>query len=170
MIEIIQRYRIALPSPLAMLIKVLVMLEGTGRLLQPNFSLMELMQPYQKKMLRRRLSPARQMRKSAAHLLRGGAAGRGAAAPAARYSAAGRKRQVRRAPRSPRPGAVGESAGAGHVDQLAVSRLVAADQPQTCGRFTAYRCPARWACCSSAFLGWRLLRAIGKSGRLDRRK
>ena len=46
-----------------MLIKVLVMLEGTARLLEPNFSLMELIQPYQKKMLRRRLSPARQMRK-----------------------------------------------------------------------------------------------------------
>ncbi len=64
MIEIVQRYRIALPPSLAMLIKVLVMLEGTARMLQPNFSLMELIQPYQKKMLRRRLSPARQMRKA----------------------------------------------------------------------------------------------------------
>jgi ubiquinone biosynthesis protein len=63
MIEIIQRYRIALPSSLAMLIKVLVMMEGTARLLEPTFSLMELIQPYQRKMLRRRLSPARQMRK-----------------------------------------------------------------------------------------------------------
>ena len=63
MIEIVQRYRIALPSSLAMLIKVLVMLEGTARMLEPNFSLMELIQPYQKKMLLRRLSPARQMRK-----------------------------------------------------------------------------------------------------------
>ena len=33
-------------------------------MLQPDFSLMELLQPYQKKMLRRRLSPARQMRKA----------------------------------------------------------------------------------------------------------
>jgi len=64
MIEIIQRYRIVLPPGFAMLIKVLVMLEGTARMLQPNFSLMELLQPYQKKMLRRRLSPARQMRKA----------------------------------------------------------------------------------------------------------
>jgi ubiquinone biosynthesis protein len=63
MVEIIQRYHIALPSSLAMLIKVLVMLEGTARLLQPNFSLMELIEPYQKTMLRRRLSPARQVRK-----------------------------------------------------------------------------------------------------------
>jgi ubiquinone biosynthesis protein len=63
MVEIIQRYRIVLPSALAMLIKVLAMLEGTARMLAPNFSLMELIQPYQKKMLHRRLSPARQMRK-----------------------------------------------------------------------------------------------------------
>ena len=63
MIEIVQRYRIALAPSMAMLIKVLVMLEGTARMLEPNFSLMELIQPYQKKMLRRRLSPARQMRK-----------------------------------------------------------------------------------------------------------
>jgi ubiquinone biosynthesis protein len=63
MIEIVQRYRIALPSALAMLIKVLVMLEGTGRLLAPHFSLMELIQPYQKQMWRRRMSPARQMKK-----------------------------------------------------------------------------------------------------------
>jgi ubiquinone biosynthesis protein len=63
MVEIIQRYRIVLPSSLAMLIKVLAMLEGTARQLEPNFSLMELIQPYQRKMLRRRLSPARQMRK-----------------------------------------------------------------------------------------------------------
>ena len=37
MVEIIQRYHIVLPSSLAMLIKVLIMLEGTGRLLAPAF-------------------------------------------------------------------------------------------------------------------------------------
>jgi ubiquinone biosynthesis protein len=63
MVEIIQRYHILLPSSLAMLIKVLIMLDGTGRLLAPHFSLMELVQPYQRKLLARRLSPARQMRK-----------------------------------------------------------------------------------------------------------
>ena len=63
MVEIVQRYHIALPSAVAMLIKVLVMLDGTGRLLAPRFSLMELVRPYQRTMLRRRLSPARQMRK-----------------------------------------------------------------------------------------------------------
>lgn len=60
MIEIIRRYRIVLPAPLAMLLKVLIMLEGTGRMLCPKFSLMEVMQPYRKRMLMRRLSPQRQ--------------------------------------------------------------------------------------------------------------
>jgi ubiquinone biosynthesis protein len=64
MIEIIQRYHIALPASLAMLIKVLVMLEGTARLLEPSFSLMEVLQPYQQKLWQRRLSPARQLRKA----------------------------------------------------------------------------------------------------------
>lgn len=63
MIDIVQRYQIVLPSPLAMLLKVLIMLEGTARLLRPNFSLMELIQPYQRTMLRRRLSPSRQLKK-----------------------------------------------------------------------------------------------------------
>jgi ubiquinone biosynthesis protein len=60
MIELIRRYRIVLPSPLAMLLKVMIMLEGTGRMLCPKFSLMEVMQPYRKRMLIRRLSPQRQ--------------------------------------------------------------------------------------------------------------
>ena len=38
-------------------------LEGTAQLLSPRFSLMEVMQPYHRKMLLRRLSPARQFRK-----------------------------------------------------------------------------------------------------------
>ena len=63
MVEIIRRYRIMLSPQVAMLIKVLVTLEGTTKLLSPSFSLMEVMQPFQKQMFLRRLSPARQMRK-----------------------------------------------------------------------------------------------------------
>jgi ubiquinone biosynthesis protein len=63
MTEMIRRYHIMLPARVAMLIKVLVMLEGTSRLLWPNFSLMEVMQPYRRKMLRRRLSPVRRLKK-----------------------------------------------------------------------------------------------------------
>ena len=62
-IDIVQRYRILLPSEASLLIKVLVTLEGTGRLLNPNFSLMEIMKPFHRMMLMKRLSPMRQMRK-----------------------------------------------------------------------------------------------------------
>jgi len=63
MIQMIRRYHISLPARIAMLIKVLVTLEGTAQMLSPRFSLMEVMRPYRKKMLLRRLSPARQVRK-----------------------------------------------------------------------------------------------------------
>jgi len=42
---------------------VLVMLEGTSRLMLPDFSLMEVMQPYRNKMVWRRISPARRIKK-----------------------------------------------------------------------------------------------------------
>jgi ubiquinone biosynthesis protein len=61
--EIIRRYHIMLPARAAMLLKVLIMLEGTARLLSPDFSLMELISPYRRKMLWRRVSPARRMKK-----------------------------------------------------------------------------------------------------------
>lgn len=63
MTEIMYRHRICLPPQVGMLIKALVTLEGTGQLLNPKFSLMEVMQPYHRKMLLRRLSPARQLKK-----------------------------------------------------------------------------------------------------------
>jgi ubiquinone biosynthesis protein len=63
MVDIIHRHRITLPPQVGMLIKTFVTLEGTAKKLSPHFSLMEVMQPFQKKMLWRRLSPARQMRK-----------------------------------------------------------------------------------------------------------
>ncbi|HQU43911.1 MAG TPA: AarF/ABC1/UbiB kinase family protein [Pirellulales bacterium] len=63
MLEIIRRYQIMLPERVAMLVKVFVMLEGTSRLLSPTFSLMEVMQPYKKQLVWRRLSPLRHARK-----------------------------------------------------------------------------------------------------------
>jgi len=61
--EMIRRYNIMLPARIAMLLKVLITLEGTSRLISPNFSLVEVMIPYQKKLLWRQLSPARRLRK-----------------------------------------------------------------------------------------------------------
>ena len=63
MTEIMRRYRIMLPTTVAMLIKTLVTLEGTGKLLNPHFSLMEVMQPFHRGMMLRRLSPTRQAKK-----------------------------------------------------------------------------------------------------------
>ena len=62
-IDLIRRYQIMLPARVAMMIKMLVMLEGTSRMVSPNFSLTEVMGPYQRKMILRRMSPARQLRK-----------------------------------------------------------------------------------------------------------
>jgi ubiquinone biosynthesis protein len=61
--EMIRRYRITLPARVSMLIKVLVMLEGTSKLLSPRFSLLEVMGPYRRQMVLRRLSPVRRLRK-----------------------------------------------------------------------------------------------------------
>lgn len=57
--DAIRRYHVMLPSPLALLLRVLVMLEGTGRLLAPDFNLVELLEPYKKTSLLRKLSPRR---------------------------------------------------------------------------------------------------------------
>ena len=61
---IVRSYNITLPSEVSLLIKVLVTLEGTGQLLSPTFSLMEIMGPLQRMMVIKRLSPTRQLRKA----------------------------------------------------------------------------------------------------------
>lgn len=63
MTQIIHRYRVWLPPQVGLLLKTLITLEGTTKMLSPQFSLMEVMRPFQRKMLLRRLSPARQLRK-----------------------------------------------------------------------------------------------------------
>jgi ubiquinone biosynthesis protein len=63
MVEIMRRFGIMLPTTVAMLLKTLVTLEGTAKLLSPRFSLMEVMQPFHRGMMLRRLSPARQAKK-----------------------------------------------------------------------------------------------------------
>ncbi|MFP6669309.1 MAG: AarF/ABC1/UbiB kinase family protein [Pirellulales bacterium] len=63
MTEIIRRYHIMLPAQVAMLFKTLIMLEGTASAIYPHFSLMQVMRPFRRNMLRRQLSPARRLRK-----------------------------------------------------------------------------------------------------------
>jgi len=61
--EMIRRYQILLPARIALLLKVLVMLEGTSQLLSPQFNLMDVIVPYQRKILWRRISPKRRIQK-----------------------------------------------------------------------------------------------------------
>lgn len=60
--RIIHEYRLVMPGKLSMLIRCLVVLEGTGRMLNPTFNLIELLQPWQSRILRQRLSPTSQLR------------------------------------------------------------------------------------------------------------
>lgn len=60
---IIRRHHIILPAPLSLLLKVLIMLEGTSQRLNREFSLAELMQPFYMQSTRRRLAPARVFKK-----------------------------------------------------------------------------------------------------------
>jgi ubiquinone biosynthesis protein len=62
--EAVRRYHIALPPPLALLLKTLVMLEGTARLVNPTFNLAEVLAPYRRQFLIRRLSPKRLVRRA----------------------------------------------------------------------------------------------------------
>jgi ubiquinone biosynthesis protein len=63
MTEMIFRYKILLPAQVGMLLKVLITLEGTSKLLHPTFNLMEVMRPFQRQALLRRWSPAQRLRK-----------------------------------------------------------------------------------------------------------
>ena len=63
MMEIIRRYHVMLPPQIGLLLKTLIMLEGTAREINPQFSLIEVMQPFQKEVIQRRLSPKRKIQK-----------------------------------------------------------------------------------------------------------
>ena len=55
--DILREHHILLPSGMSLLLRVLVMLEGTSRLLDRNFSLADLIKPYAVKSIQRRYSP-----------------------------------------------------------------------------------------------------------------
>ena len=61
---IVREYQIILPSGCSMLLKVLIMLEGTSSNLNPDFSLVELLEPYQADAIRRRLSPKTMLKRA----------------------------------------------------------------------------------------------------------
>jgi len=63
LMRIIHNYSIVLPAQMGLLIKAIITLEGTARLICPNFNMMEVMQPFQQQARLRRLSPQNQYRK-----------------------------------------------------------------------------------------------------------
>jgi ubiquinone biosynthesis protein len=62
--EAVRRYHVLLPPPASMLLKVLVMLEGTARLLNPHFNLTEAIEPYRRTLALKNYSPRRLLRRS----------------------------------------------------------------------------------------------------------
>lgn len=61
--EIMYRHQISLPPQTSLLIKTLITLEGTLHQLSPKLSLLEVMQPFFRRMRLRRLSPKRQLQR-----------------------------------------------------------------------------------------------------------
>ncbi|MFK5923061.1 MAG: AarF/ABC1/UbiB kinase family protein [Verrucomicrobiota bacterium] len=59
LLEAIRSFHIVMPSSFALLMKTLVTLDGTAKLLSPNFNLAAMIKPYYKKAIKRRLTPKR---------------------------------------------------------------------------------------------------------------
>ena len=62
--DILRRYQILMNSRMSLLLKTLVMLEGTSQLLSPTFSLGEILEPFKKKLIRERMDPRHWLRQS----------------------------------------------------------------------------------------------------------
>lgn len=56
---IIRRHHLVLPPSVSLLLRTLILLEGTSQLLSPQFSLAAVIRPYYRRALRRRLTPGR---------------------------------------------------------------------------------------------------------------
>ncbi len=167
--ELIRRYRITLPAKIALLIKVLVTLEGTSRHLNPRFSLLEVMQPYHRKMLLRRMWPGRRIRKfrrilgEVEHLVE--MLPRGLTEILQQVQTG--RFDVHLDHRGLEPSVnrlvLGMLASALFLgSSLLLSREVLP--------LWGVSIPGVAGCLTAIFLGWLLLRAIKKSGHLDRRK
>ncbi|MFC1766043.1 ABC1 kinase family protein [Planctomycetota bacterium] len=57
--DIVRRHRVLMPPSGALLLKTLVMLEGSSRLLSSTFSLAELLDPFKEQLIRERMNPRR---------------------------------------------------------------------------------------------------------------
>ena len=62
--EIMLRHRIVMPAGLSLLFKVLVQVEGTARLMDLNFNMMEVLEPYYREHAAQRLSPKKLLQRT----------------------------------------------------------------------------------------------------------
>jgi ubiquinone biosynthesis protein len=60
--EILHEHKLMLPGNISMLIKMLIELEGTSTLLNPNFDLAKLLEPWRKRFVRHQFSPRTRFR------------------------------------------------------------------------------------------------------------
>ena len=61
--SIMRRHRVLLPSSASLLLKTLVMLEGTSKLFNPSLNLIELVEPFKNQLIAERMDPSRWLRK-----------------------------------------------------------------------------------------------------------
>lgn len=69
LLAVFRKYRVALRPGLSSLLRTLVLLDGTARLLSPQFNLAEVLRPYQEDAIRRRLSPDRLLHRVQRHYI-----------------------------------------------------------------------------------------------------
>ena len=63
MLEVIRKHYMVLPADLALLAKVIITMDGTGRRMDPSFRIMDQVLPYKDRIIMHRLSPMRQVNK-----------------------------------------------------------------------------------------------------------
>lgn len=62
-LSVAYRHRLRMPTSLSLLAKTILMSEGLGRTLDPNFSLMEVVSPFAEKLIKKQYSPERMAKK-----------------------------------------------------------------------------------------------------------
>jgi ubiquinone biosynthesis protein len=62
LLDIVRRYHVVLPAPLSLLLRTVIVLEGTSRRLDRDFSLAELIEPIYLRAVRRRFAPRQVLR------------------------------------------------------------------------------------------------------------
>ncbi len=164
MTAIIRNYGILLPARVSLLIKVLVMLEGTSQNLDPDFSLAELLEPWQAKAIKRRLSPKRML-----HRMQGAWADWSRLGESLPRDVGDIITQIKRGRFDihPEHRRLEQTVNRLVLGILSAALFMGSAQlwsSQVPPRLAGYSIPGALGCLAAAFLGFRLLRAIKRSG------